>query len=115
MDEDDSFRCPSCGKKLSKRTIGKLRNVALGIGPANCDKCDRKLQWTKEVKDKIKVDVYIMNLGIVLTQISVIGWLGYLPTFGDNDHMLGVSIILLAGGSIVRKTKGAKLELSDKT
>ena len=109
MTKESSLKCPSCKEHLSKNTLNRLRYLVFGVRPAECESCNCKIQWVKETRDKIKYYGYLTNLGIVLTAYALIGRLGFVPSFGGQDHLVGISLLLVGILSVRNKTKNSEL------
>ena len=111
----EQYLCPNCNAILSKRTINRLRYLVLGVRPVKCEKCENLIQWSQQVRKKLIYLGAITNLGIILGTYSFLGWLGYVPVFGNYDHMLGTSLILIGITSTSSATKNAKVVLANRT
>jgi hypothetical protein len=114
MSKESSLKCPSCNEYLSKKTLNQLRYLVFGVRPAECESCSCKIQWVKETRDRIKFYGYLINLGIVLATYALIGRLGFVPSFGGQDHLVGISLLLVGLFLVSNRTKDSELELAKK-
>lgn len=109
--EKEFYLCPGCGSQLSQKVVNKLRYLVFGVRASVCDKCNSKIQWTLDVRKKIRVFGYIVNFGLVAGLYALLAWIEILPMFSESFHLVGSSLAAIGISGVISKTKGAKLEL----